>query len=205
MRDRQGHGHPHRGNRAASMPQARLFVRSFDRVHAMDLLRKAWTSRFAKRWNPPSPSHPHAGIPRPRYRNRPPAGGRGAGARPARLLRQMEEGIYAGMDQFTPRKVEPEPLTPPGEARPPAQSGSAGRADPRDRILGLTPTAPPGIVLCPAPIGCSPAAVPHLPSPQGYDEPNTPRLHARLHHAPRCRDDGQPARSGWWRSSWWTC
>ena len=37
----------------------------------------------------------------------------------ARLMRQMEEGLYAGLDMVAPRKVEPEPLTQPEKpARP---------------------------------------------------------------------------------------
>ncbi|TDT93414.1 MULTISPECIES: monovalent cation:proton antiporter-2 (CPA2) family protein [Azorhizobium] len=104
----------------ASMPQARLFVRSFDRVHTMDLLRKgvdfeiretlesafAFGTRTLESLGLDTETARQR-VAEVRERDR------------ARLLRQMEEGLYAGLDQFTPRKVEPEPLTRPEKpARP---------------------------------------------------------------------------------------
>ncbi|GGF69457.1 potassium transporter TrkA [Azorhizobium oxalatiphilum] len=104
----------------ASMPQARLFVRSYDRVHSMDLLRKGVDFEIRETlesaFSFSSRTLESLGIDAETARQRV------ADVRErdrARLLRQMEEGLYAGMDMVTPRKVEPEPLTAPEKpARP---------------------------------------------------------------------------------------
>lgn len=104
----------------ASMPQVRLHVRSFDRAHSMDLLRKGvdyemretLESAFAFGGR----TLEALGLERDaveelvaevRAKDR------------ARLQRQVEEGLYAGIDLLPARKLEPEPLTEPGRpARP---------------------------------------------------------------------------------------
>lgn len=104
----------------ASMPQARLFVRSFDRVHSMELLRlgvdfevretleSAFT--FGARTLEAlgvSEAAAIAQVADVRARDR------------ARLERQLQEGIFADTEAFRGRKVEPEPLTAPEKpARP---------------------------------------------------------------------------------------
>ncbi|MGU3496559.1 monovalent cation:proton antiporter-2 (CPA2) family protein [Xanthobacteraceae bacterium A53D] len=104
----------------AALPQARLFVRSYDRVHSMDLLRKgvdfeiretlesafAFGSRTLESLGL-APEAARQRVAEVRERDR------------ARLLRQMDEGLYDGADMYQPRKVEPEPLTQPEKrARP---------------------------------------------------------------------------------------
>ena len=105
----------------ASMPSARLFVRSFDRVHSMELLRLgvdfelretldsalSFGARTLEALGVPATAAA-ARIADVRERDR------------ARLERQLEEGIFADTDVFRgPKKVEPEPLTQPEKrARP---------------------------------------------------------------------------------------
>lgn len=104
----------------ASMPQARLFVRSFDRVHAMDLLRKGVDfevrETLESAFSFGTRTLESLGLDHETARQRV------ADVRErdrARLMRQMEEGLYAGLDMMAPRKVEPEPLTAPEKpARP---------------------------------------------------------------------------------------
>lgn len=103
-----------------SIPNARLFVRSFDRVHSMELLRLgvdfelretlesalSFGARTLEALGVPQTAAA-ARIADVRQRDR------------ARLERQMEEGIFAGAEVFRGQKVEPEPLTQPEKpARP---------------------------------------------------------------------------------------
>lgn len=104
----------------ASIPNASLHVRSFDRVHSMDLLRKGvryemretLESAFAfggrtlevLGFDKDAVSELVADV---RARDR------------LRLERQVEEGLFSGSDVAATRKVEPEPLTEPEKpARP---------------------------------------------------------------------------------------
>ncbi|MFG1318944.1 monovalent cation:proton antiporter-2 (CPA2) family protein [Xanthobacter autotrophicus] len=104
----------------ASIPNARLFVRSFDRVHSMELLRLgvdfelretlesalSFGARTLEALGVPQTAAA-ARIADVRVRDR------------ARLERQLEEGIFAGAEVFSGHKVEPEPLTQPEKpARP---------------------------------------------------------------------------------------
>ncbi|MFG1346831.1 monovalent cation:proton antiporter-2 (CPA2) family protein [Xanthobacter autotrophicus DSM 431] len=106
----------------SSMPGARLFVRSFDRVHSMELMRLgvdfelretlesalAFGARTLEALGVATDTAA-AEIADVRARDR------------ARLERQLEEGIFAGSgpDAWSGRKVEPEPLTTPEKpARP---------------------------------------------------------------------------------------
>lgn len=105
----------------ASMPSARLFVRSFDRVHSMELLRMgvdfelretldsalSFGARTLEALGVPATAAT-ARIADVRARDR------------ARLERQLEEGIFADTDMFRGiKKVEPEPLIQPEKrARP---------------------------------------------------------------------------------------
>lgn len=105
----------------ASMPSARLFVRSFDRVHSMELLRMgvdfelretldsalSFGARTLEALGVPATAAA-ARIADVRARDR------------ARLERQLEEGIFADTDMFRGiKKVEPEPLIQPEKrARP---------------------------------------------------------------------------------------
>mgnify|MGYP000991500232 CR=1 FL=1 len=103
-----------------SIPNTRLFVRAFDRVHSMDLLRMGVDFEIretlesalsfggrtleALGFGTETASARVADV-RLRDRNR--------------LKRQLEEGIFATPDMWTKRKVEPEPLTTPEKpARP---------------------------------------------------------------------------------------
>ncbi|MFG1349851.1 monovalent cation:proton antiporter-2 (CPA2) family protein [Xanthobacter autotrophicus] len=103
-----------------SIPDARLFVRSFDRVHSMELLRLgvdfelretlesalSFGARTLEALGVPQTAAA-ARIADVRLRDR------------ARLERQMEEGIFADTEVFRGQKVEPEPLTQPEKpARP---------------------------------------------------------------------------------------
>lgn len=105
---------------SASIPGVRLFVRAFDRVHSIDLLRKGVDYEvretlesalsFGGRtleslgFSTEAAAHRVADV---RLRDR------------QRLERQLEEGIFASPDMWTKRKVEPEPLTAPEKpARP---------------------------------------------------------------------------------------
>lgn len=103
-----------------SLPGVRLYVRAFDRVHSMDLLRKgvdfeiretlesalAFGGRTLEALGVAAPAAA-ARIADVRVRDR------------RRLERQLEEGIFATDDLWTKRKVEPEPLTLPEKpARP---------------------------------------------------------------------------------------
>ncbi|MBB6307639.1 monovalent cation:proton antiporter-2 (CPA2) family protein [Xanthobacter tagetidis] len=104
----------------SSIPSARLYVRAFDRVHSMDLLRKgvdfeiretlesalAFGGRTLEALGVAAPAAA-ARIADVRVRDH------------RRLERQLEEGIFATDDLWTKRKVEPEPLTAPEKpARP---------------------------------------------------------------------------------------
>ncbi|MDI4663605.1 monovalent cation:proton antiporter-2 (CPA2) family protein, partial [Xanthobacter autotrophicus] len=98
----------------ASIPNVRLFVRSFDRVHSMELLRLgvdfelretvesalSFGARTLEALGVPQTAAA-ARIADVRQRDR------------ARLERQLEEGIFADADVFRGHKVEPEPLTQP--------------------------------------------------------------------------------------------
>ena len=104
----------------AAMPRVRLHVRSFDRAHSMDLLRKGveYEMRetlesafaFGGRTLEALGLDPEAVedlVRDVRTKDR------------ARLQRQVEEGLYAGIDLIPTRKIEPEPLTDTGKpARP---------------------------------------------------------------------------------------
>lgn len=106
----------------SSMPEARLFVRSFDRIHSMELMRLgvdyelretlesalAFGARTLEALGV-SADTAAAQVVDVRARDR------------ARLERQLEEGIFAGAgpDAWRGHKVEPEPLTAPEKrARP---------------------------------------------------------------------------------------
>ncbi|MET3352140.1 monovalent cation:proton antiporter-2 (CPA2) family protein [Xanthobacter autotrophicus] len=104
----------------ASIPNARLFVRSFDRVHSMELLRLGVDFELRETLESAlsfgartlealgvTQTAAAARIADVRVRDR------------ARLERQLEEGIFAGAEVFSGHKVEPEPLTQPEKpARP---------------------------------------------------------------------------------------
>ena len=104
----------------ASIPNVRLHVRSFDRVHTMELLRKgvdyevretlesafAFGGRTLESLGLDKDAVAEL-VDDVRARDR------------LRLERQLEEGLYGGMDMVRGRKVEPEPLTEPEKpARP---------------------------------------------------------------------------------------
>ncbi|MFG1378941.1 monovalent cation:proton antiporter-2 (CPA2) family protein [Xanthobacter autotrophicus] len=103
-----------------SIPDARLFVRSFDRVHSMELLRLGVDFELRETLESAlsfgARTLEALGVPQTaaatriadvRLRDR------------ARLERQMEEGIFADTEVFRGQKVEPEPLTQPEKpARP---------------------------------------------------------------------------------------
>ncbi len=105
----------------ASIPGARIFVRSYDRVHSMDLLRKGVTFELRETLESAlafggralevlglSAEAARTRVADVRQRDR------------TRLQRQLEEGIFAGAEVFTGRKkVEPEPLTQPGKPAQP--------------------------------------------------------------------------------------
>ncbi|MEP9350337.1 monovalent cation:proton antiporter-2 (CPA2) family protein [Xanthobacter sp. KR7-225] len=104
----------------SSIPNARLFVRAFDRVHSMDLLRKGVDFEIRETLESAlafggrtlealgfATNSAAARVADVRMRDR------------RRLERQLEEGIFATDDMWTKRKVEPEPLTAPEKpARP---------------------------------------------------------------------------------------
>lgn len=104
----------------ASMPHVRLHVRSFDRAHSMDLLRKGVEYEMRETLESAfafggqtlealglEPAEVETLVREVRAKDR------------ARLQRQVEEGLYAGIDLMPTRKLEPEPLTEPGKrARP---------------------------------------------------------------------------------------
>ncbi|MFG1204767.1 monovalent cation:proton antiporter-2 (CPA2) family protein [Xanthobacter aminoxidans] len=103
-----------------SIQGPRLFVRSFDRVHSMELVRLGVDFELRETLESAlsfgartlealgvSESAAEARIADVRERDR------------ARLERQMQDGLFAGADPFTRPKVEPEPLTEPEHrARP---------------------------------------------------------------------------------------
>ncbi|TCT03465.1 monovalent cation:proton antiporter-2 (CPA2) family protein [Aquabacter spiritensis] len=104
----------------ASMPHVRLHVRSFDRAHSMDLLRKGVDFEMRETLESAFAFGGHTlealGLEAEavaelvadvRERDR------------RRLQRQVEEGLYAGIDLIPTRKVEPEPLTEPGRPAKP--------------------------------------------------------------------------------------
>ncbi|MEW6254592.1 MAG: monovalent cation:proton antiporter-2 (CPA2) family protein [Pseudomonadota bacterium] len=104
----------------AAMPHVRLHVRSFDRAHSMDLLRKGVDYEMRETLDSAfsfgARTLEALGLEREavaslvaevRAKDR------------ARLERQVEEGLYAGLDLMPTRKLEPEPLTQPEKpARP---------------------------------------------------------------------------------------
>lgn len=104
----------------SSMPHVRLHVRSYDRAHSMDLLRKGvdfemretLESAFAFGGR----TLETLGLDREavaelvadvRARDK------------SRLQRQVEEGLYAGLDLMPTRRLEPEPLTEPDKPAKP--------------------------------------------------------------------------------------
>ncbi|MEW6121338.1 MAG: monovalent cation:proton antiporter-2 (CPA2) family protein [Pseudomonadota bacterium] len=104
----------------ASMPHVRLHVRSYDRAHSMDLLRKGvdyeMRETLESAFSFGSRTLEALGL------EREAVAGLVAEVRAkdrARLQRQVEEGLYAGIDLIANRKLEPEPLTQPDKpARP---------------------------------------------------------------------------------------
>ncbi|MGR7996302.1 monovalent cation:proton antiporter-2 (CPA2) family protein [Xanthobacter sp. ZOL 2024] len=104
----------------ATMPGAKLFVRSFDRIHSMELLRMGVAFEIRETLESAltfgnrtlralgvAAEAASARIDDVRTRDR------------ARLERQMQEGIFAAPELVRGHKVEPEPLTTPGKpARP---------------------------------------------------------------------------------------
>ncbi|WP_454917628.1 monovalent cation:proton antiporter-2 (CPA2) family protein [Xanthobacter sediminis] len=104
----------------AAVPGAKLFVRSFDRVHAMELMRLGVDFEIRETLESAlgfggrtlqalglSAAAANARVADVRTRDR------------ARLERQLEEGIFAAPELLRTRKVEPEPLhTPEKPARP---------------------------------------------------------------------------------------
>jgi len=104
----------------AAIPDSRLYVRSFDRVHSMELLRKGVAFELRETLESALTFGGHAlkalGL------SAEAAGARVADVRARdrlRLERQLEEGIFAAPELVRRRKVEPEPLdTPDKPARP---------------------------------------------------------------------------------------